>query len=342
MPVLLPLGLLVVLCLWGCEKQSDTVSLTVPPPIIPIAAGPYPEQPADPAWLNMVFLGAGGVHLQNAGQSVLADPFFSNPPIKDWILLRDLVVREDVIDRYLPATNDLDAILVAHAHHDHAMDVPYIAAQVDSTVKVYGSETLRNSLLSVIDPGRLVALNGQAGHWVAINDSLRIMPLLSGHAPHLLGRVFNSDRITQPLAQSPRTVMDWQSGQTLSFVLDFLASGQTRFRVYYQSSAADPMEGYPPHGLPEDGKPVDLALLGVANHNRLQDYPVSLLRVLQPRQVVLLHWDVFWDDYSQTVTQPAPGLDLKALVRKIETVLPADVPVYLPGRGAVLSLQESL
>ncbi|MEN8669171.1 MAG: hypothetical protein ABF318_08615, partial [Ketobacter sp.] len=96
MPVLLPLGLLVVLCLWGCEKQSDTVSLTVPPPIIPIAAGPYPEQPADPAWLNMVFLGAGGVHLQNAGQSVLADPFFSNPPIKDWILLRDLVVREDV------------------------------------------------------------------------------------------------------------------------------------------------------------------------------------------------------------------------------------------------------
>lgn len=335
---------LLLLVLWGCSQEP----LTIPLRITPLATGSYVNLAQDENRLHLVFLGTGGIYLQHAEQAVLGDPFYSNPPILDWLLLRELQVRPLVIDRYLPPTEYLDAILVAHAHHDHAMDVPYIAAKLEPQVKVYGSATLRNSLLSALDPERLVAVNSQAagagrnGTWITINDSLRILPLLSGHAPHLFGKVFNSEVISQPQSQVPATALDWQSGQALSYVVDFLVNGEPRFRVYYQSSAADPPDGLPPQWMLQDGKSVDLALLGIANYNKLEDFPVSLLQALQPGQVVLLHWDVFWDEYSQDITRPVPGLDLITLSRKLEAVLPADIPVYLPDRGAVLSIQESL
>lgn len=319
----------------------------IPARITPLPVAPLPEQPAGTLELDFVFLGTGGMFLRSGGNALLGDPFFSNPPIADWLLLRPLTVRTGVIDRYLPPTDQLRGILVAHAHHDHAMDLPYIASVTPPAVKIYGSDTLRNSLISQVPPERLVALNNLAadqqnkGQWVYLSDGSRVLPIRSGHAPHLLGKVFNSDRVSEPLPQVPQTVLEWQSGQPFSFVIDFLEAGIPRFRVYYQSSAADAPDGMPPTWLLEDGKDFDLALLGIANHGRLQDFPVSILSTLRPHNVVLLHWDVFWDEYSQTETHPVPGLQLTALASKLDSVLAAQTPVYLPQRGAYLRLQVS-
>ena len=337
----LPLGL-VLLALVGCGNE--------PMPARIQALSSASEDPAVPtaSELELVFLGTGGIFLQSGDQALLGDPFFSNPPISDWILMRESPVRTDLIDRYLPSLDAVKAILVAHVHHDHAMDVPYIAGKTDPQVPVLGSETLRNTLFTALEPDRLIALNarasgpGKVGEWVPVNEFIRILPILSGHAPHLFGKVFNSDAVQSPSPSVPKKVVDWQSGQALSFVIDFLQEGQPKFRIYYQSSAADAPDGLPPAWLLQDGKKVDLALLGVANHRRLQEYPTALLQALQPEQVVLIHWDVFWDEYSQQVTQPLPGLDLAGLVQKIEQALPPQVPVYLPERGARLRIQESL
>ena len=336
------LTIALVLYLAGCGQDTIPSRLQYLPPTEADYSSPVTETE-----LEMVFLGTGGIFLRNGDQALLGDPFFSNPPIPDWILNRHAMVKKATIDRYLPPLDSLRAILVAHVHHDHAMDVPYIALKLDPAIKVYGSETLRNTLYRALDPARLESLNTKAagpglpGEWVPINDSLRILPILSGHAPHLFGRVFNSDKVKRPLDAVPQTVLGWESGQTLSFVIDFLRDGQPHFRVYYQSSAADAPNGMPPDGLLEDGKSIDLALLGVANHNRLQEYPVALLQALQPSRVVLLHWEVFWDTYSQQSTEPLPGLDLAGLVQKLERALPPQVPVYLPGRGARILIQEA-
>lgn len=331
-----------LLSLAGCENEPIPARFQALPAATPVS------HPPSTAELDLIFLGTGGVYLQSGQQALLGDPFFSNPPIADWILMRESAVLTDVIDRYLPPVDSVKAILVAHVHHDHAMDIPYIAGKTDPQVPVMGSATLRNTLFSALEPARLQALNAQAagpestGQWVPVNEFIRILPILSGHAPHLFGKVFNSDQVEQPLASVPNTVTGWESGQALSFVIDFLVDGQTRFRVYYQSSAADAPDGLPPSWLLQDGKKVDLALLGVANHRRLQEYPIALLQALQPDRVVLIHWEVFWDEYSQQLTQPLPGLDLSGLAQKIEQALPRDVPVYLPDRGARLRIQESL
>lgn len=342
----LPLGV-VLLALWGCGNEPipariQSLSLTGD-----YATGDYAAAPST-SELELIFLGTGGIYLQHGEQALLGDPFFSNPPITDWVLMRESPVRSDVIDRYLPPLEAVKAILVAHVHHDHAMDVPYIAAKTDPQVPVLGSETLRNTLFSALDPNRLIALNAKAsglektGEWVQVNQFIRILPILSGHAPHLFGRVLNSDAVQSPLPSVPKTVVDWESGQALSFVIDFLQAGQPKFRIFYQSSAADAPDGLPPAWLLQDGKKVDLALLGIANQRRLQEYPIALLQALQPQQVVLIHWELFWDEYSQQVTRPLPGLDLAGLMQKIEQALPPQVPVYLPDRGARLRIQESL
>lgn len=329
---------LLALMLWGCDQPPPPDRLTVLP------SSPLPDA-GDPQSLDFVFLGTGGAYLRSGRHALLADPFFSNPPIADWVLLRPLQVRTEVIDRYLPPMDSVRGILVAHAHHDHAMDIPYIAGKVAPEVSIYGSDTLRNILYSAVDPQRLVSLNaraaghGQSGEWVYLNESLRLLPISSGHAPHFMGKVFNSEAVTQPLAQLPQTVLDWQSGQALSFVLDFLEAGEPVFRVFYQSSAADEPDGVPPAWLLAESKGFDLALLGIANYGKLQAYPRGIVEALQPRHIVLLHWDVFWDDYSQTNTRPVPGLNLDALVQKLSPVLDPVVPVYLPQRGAHLRVQ---
>ncbi|MCP5016676.1 MAG: hypothetical protein GY938_15640 [Ketobacter sp.] len=339
-------GLLLAVILSGCGMEP------LPHRITELSATDFPSTSPASDELDVVFLGTGGVYLRSADNAILGDPFFSNPPISDWVLLRPLQVREDIIDRYLPPLEQLQGILVAHVHHDHAMDIPYIASKAPPHVGVYGSNTLRNSLFSQIAPQRLIALNEmaagqpddgreQSGQWVYLNQQLRLLPVFSGHAPHLMGKVFNSDQITQPLAQVPQTVLDWQSGQALSFVIDFMEGDTPIFRVFYQSSAAEAPHGVPPAWLLQDGKAVDLALLGIANHGRLQNFPLGILEALQPKHVMILHWDRFWDEYTQSETLPAPGLKLAALADKLNSALPADVPVYLPGRGAHLRLKES-
>jgi hypothetical protein len=333
--------LLVALMLAGCNDNTIPSSIT----LLPATTVDNRAEELGDNQLEIQFLGAGGVFLRTRNQSLLGDPFFSNPPLSDWFLLRDLKVRTDVIDHYLPPLDKLQGILVAHAHHDHAMDVPYIAQLAPNAAKVYGSETLKNTLASGVNLARLVSLNqqaagpGQAGEWIYLSPTLRILPILSGHAPHLFGRVLQSESVLSPKPQLPDTILDWQSGQTLSFVIDFLsASEQPQFRIFYQSSASEWLVDTPPDWLLNDGKVVDLALLGVANHKKLEHYPGTTLALLRPRYVMLIHWEVFWDEYNPLNTNAAPGLDLAGLAMKIATQEEPNVPVYLPQRGARLRI----
>lgn len=301
--------------------------------------------PADEDTLQVQFLGAGGVFLRLGSQALLGDPFFSNPPLSHW-LFHTLRVKPEVVDAHLPPLDGVQGILVGHAHFDHALDVPYVAGRLPESVKVYGSETVPNLLAPLLPGTRLVALGahvvqaGAGGQWLYLNPQLRILPIRSEHAPHVGKRLFGGGHVTAPMAAPPRRALDWKAGTNLNYVIDFLADGQVRFRIFYQSSASSAPVGFPPEWLLQDGVPVDLALLCAANYDHVTDYPEGILRTLKPRQVMLIHWEQFWDDYRTDTATPLPGLDFGELEARIRSVLTDGTPVWLPMRGAHIQLDS--
>lgn len=302
--------------------------------------------------LTVQFLGAGGIFLHYRDQSLLGDPFFSNPPIAHWLMLRDLKPRADVIDRHLPPLDQVQGILVGHGHFDHAMDVPYIAGKLPDRVKIYGSDSTRHLLTPQLPVERLVGLDARmarnqiGGEWIYLSPQLRILPIYSEHAPHVANLVLGSGNLQHPLQKPPGDVLDWKAGVNLNYVIDFLdpaADGglsAVAYRLFYQSSASSAPIGFPPVWLLEDGVPFDLALLCAANYSHVADYPQGVLGYLRPRQVVLIHWEQFWDDYSTTSARPMPGVDFADLEQRIRAALGDSIPVRVPPRGGSFELER--
>src|SRR5690606_28205383 len=134
----------------------------------------------------------------------------------------------ETIDRHLPPLDDVKAVLVGHAHFDHALDVPYIATKLKVDARIYGSTTLKNSLATTLTPEQFIdvepnmSVDGHGGRWLEISPHLRVFPIKSNHAPQLGSWLLASGNIVQPQRQLPQDVIDWRSGENVSYLLDWL------------------------------------------------------------------------------------------------------------------------
>ena len=259
--------------------------------------------------LQIQYLGVGGFSIRRGKDAILTAPFFSNPSILRvglWSIQSD----PKQIDTFFPAAEDVSAILVGHAHYDHLMDIPHIAQKHTPHAQIYGSETMKNILAAVLPQERLTALNTvaatdkQTGKWQDIEGTrIRIMAIKSEHAPHfcLFGRrlclKLYQGKVTQPQSRLPRTAWGWKEGQTLAYLIDFMAEDKKSidFRIHYQDAASNPPRGFPPVFVdPGNKKRVDVTILCVPGFNEVENYPEALIQKMRPRFVVLAHWESFF------------------------------------------------
>lgn len=297
-----------------------------------------------PDQLLIQFTGAGGVYMAFNNESLLGDPFYSNPSLSDLILLNDLKPNIALIDQYLPPLDQVKGALIGHGHYDHLMDLPYVLGKLPAPIKAYGSLTMAHLLASAFPPSRLVALNNvmanpstqSPGEWVQVTPTLRFMAIKSEHSPHIAGKVFASDQIVEPLAEMPKDALDWQSGVSLSYLIDWLDSaGKPIQRVFYQTSASSAPVGFAPDHVLADGKRIDAAILCVANFQKSKDYPMALLKKLQPRRVIPIHWEKFWDDYQPGTGEPLSDSELHEFLLELEK---GGFVFHLLQRGSWISL----
>ena len=318
------------------------------PNFIKAELGATKNAPLGDDQLMVQFTGAGGVYITTRDLALLADPFFSNPGLGDLVLLSDLVVDETMIDRWLPPTENVKAVIVGHGHYDHLMDVPSVLERLPEMAKVYASKTSSHMIASKVPASRRVALNSvmassaQRGEWVMVHPRVRILAIESEHSPHMAGMVFASDLIHADAPSLPGDALDWQSGTTLSYVIDFLKEegGDSLFRVFYQSSSSGFPVGAPPQWLIDDGVPFDLAVICMANFDKVDNYPSGVLSQLKPAHVLLTHWEVFWERYLPNEASVLPGLSIESFLAKARKALPKGTPIYLPQRGASITLQK--
>lgn len=292
---------------------------------------------------KLQFIGAGGFYLVLPQGGVLVDPFYSNPGMLSVTSLRSLSPDTETIDRYLPPLGDVKALLVGHAHYDHALDIPYIATKLPPDTRIYGNSTLKNALAAAITSDQFInvepamSIDGNGGQWLEISRHLRVFPIKSNHAPQLGSWLLAAGNIEQPQRQLPKDVIDWRSGENVSYLLDVLDdSGASIYRVFIQTSASSHPNGLPPESILNDGKAVDMAVLCAASYQKMKRYPEYLLEHMTPQKVVLVHWEKFWTPYEPGLATPLPGLDIDRLYQRINAVIPqADVNILQ--RGAVMT-----
>jgi L-ascorbate metabolism protein UlaG (beta-lactamase superfamily) len=308
--------LVVPLCMSGCLRATGpSVSGLVE------AAGPQ----ADP--LHVVYLGSGGWILEHRDAMVLTGPLFTNP---GFVTTGLLPIRSDtaIVDRYMSRydVSSALAILVGHAHYDHLMDVPRVAARHARSARIVGSRTVANTLgtwSGLADRVDLVddSAGDQAmvGRWLRYGDRVRVMALRSHHAPHFDGYTLYRGTRARPLTEEPVWATDWLDGETYAFLIDFMAGADSvAFRVYYQDAVAPPPAGFAPDALIAE-RAVDVALIVPATFDQVDWHPEALVENLQPRRIVLGHWE----DFFSPVEEPARSVrltDLAHFERRLERV----------------------
>lgn len=307
--------LLGVLGVAGCARPGPGVS------------GVVDLAPPDSDALRLVYLGSGGWILEYGDELLLTAPFFSNPGLVR-AGLGPIESKPEIVDDFMGRydVEDAQAILVGHAHYDHAMDVPRVALEHAPRAVVFGGRTVKNTFGTWSGIGaRVQAIDLTAGDaetvgaWHALGPRLRVMALRSRHAAHFDGMTLYQGTRDRPMQRPPRTADEWLDGETLAFLIDFLdPEGAVAFRVYYQDAVVAPPLGSAPDEVIRQ-RPVDVAILVPATFDQVDWHPEALVENLQPRFVLLGHWE----DFFTPIRTPARSImltDLDHFESRLENV----------------------
>lgn len=265
--------------------------------------------------ITLTFLGVGGWLIETPRTRVLTAPLFSNPSI--WrtglgTIRADTAAIVDGLRRFgVDDLSEVSAILSGHAHYDHLMDVPWIAARLSPRARVLVNTTGRRTLAPIadsldLDRSRIVDVSSSAadveggGEWIPLGPDVRLLPLRSDHAPHFAGLTLYDGTRGSDMVRPPRSAEEWLEGETLAFLLEVAAPGGGRpARIYVQDAVAREPWGF----IPPEFAPVDLAILVPATYAEVDWHPEAILENTRARHVVLGHWENF---FAPPSTDPEP------------------------------------
>jgi hypothetical protein len=277
----------------------------------------------DASKVEVRYLGSGGVFIQWQGDAILIGPSFSNHNF----LRAGLWRGRDEKERICKAVKKFDyqnvrAILAGHAHYDHIGDFPIVASDtLIPKVPVYVNASGVNILAGEKAlQGRLRTI--RAYEPINVTNHIVVRPIRSGHAPQFCGRdgfpcryAFGEVKEPWTTPIGKRKLRAMRGGETFAFDIELLdANGARRYRIYYNDSSASSPLG-------QTTGDFDLAILTMAQWNRVRDYPRDLLLTLQPRHVLASHWDNFFrkdDENSKFVFR----LGAPAFLRVVEQNVP--------------------
>jgi L-ascorbate metabolism protein UlaG (beta-lactamase superfamily) len=234
---------LTVLALAGASGFRGNQEL----PQLPTAASVPPGQEAE---LTMRWFGTSTVSISDGPTTIMIDGFFSRPRMRmlafAWLGLPLVRPDQASIDAGLAPLGDetIEAIFVAHAHHDHALDTGRVARRDDA--RVYGSVSVAYIVDQKLDGATVEPI------WDGFSTTIgafEVRVIASPHKPSAFGPAGD---ITQPLPL-PANLRAFRSGPSFSFLIT-----HPRGTVLVMPSAV--IDGAPPT---LEGQSADVVLLGI-------------------------------------------------------------------------------
>ncbi|NLU83289.1 MBL fold metallo-hydrolase [Rhodococcus sp. HNM0569] len=232
--------------------------------------------PAAP--VRATFLGTSSILFDDRTHRVLIDGFLTRPSLPRVVAGR-VAPDLDTIDRTLTRLQvaELDAVVCAHSHYDHALDAPAIAERTgavlvgsESTLNLGRGWGLRNSVLRQVDT-----------HPMRFGDfTLEFVRSVHSHGDRMPGTIDTPLRL-------PARATALKTGECYAISVEH--HGRT---VLVHASA-----GFVPGFLA--GRRADTVYLGVGALGRRDeqfrnDYWDEVVLATGARQVVPVHWDDFF------------------------------------------------
>ena len=254
--------------------------------------------------LTVKFLGTNSIFITDGQSNLMIDPYFTRPNI--WTLgicFAKVSPDRSIIKKTLECAGikRLDAILMTHAHYDHALDIAEVSKLIEEEnankyPKLFGSESIRmvglggglsEKDIEVVTAGRRYEGGGLGRFKVTFLDAAHMT---------IFGSVPFSGRIKKPLTP-PCRVASYKVGKIYAILIEhpfgkILNLGSANYRA---------------NSL--DGIDADYLLLGIGgfdtqsakSKNKFYEGVVVNTR---PKRILFTHWD----DYNIRLDKPVEWL----------------------------------
>ena len=284
------------------------------------------------AAVTVTWLGISTLLFDDGDTQILIDGTFTRIRPTDIAPLQtissDVAAINHALSKY--RIDRLAAIVPAHSHFDHAMDIGYIANRTSAVI--LGSQSTANIAKGAevpVDQYQTLA-DGETRQF----GNFTITLLASRHAPiGTDGEAWFPGSIDSPLRQ-PAHVSAWREGVTWSILI-----GHPRGTTLINGSA-----GYIPGKL--QGVTADVAILGIAGlaglgREYVDDYWQETIAATGARRLIAVHFDDFTAPFGEVVLFPKLADDIIKTAGWLDKLIAAeesDVLIELPPFGQPIEL----
>jgi len=253
--------------------------------------------------MKVTFFGTTTLLFDDGKDQILFDCHFTRPSLVKYISGSEptnTAMADELMK--LHSINRLKAIFVSHSHHDHVMDVPYVANKTGAVV--YGSSSALNVCRGGdVSESQLIEFKAEETYKVG-DYEIKVINSL-----HSKPTIINNDlgqTIDEPLRQ-PARLRDYKEGGSYDFIV------KTKEKTYI----IRPSFNYIEHQL--DGYKCDVLFLGVAGLAKAdkqmeETFFKETVEKVEPQLVIPLHWDNFFSPLDK------PIIGMPSFVEKTEVV----------------------
>jgi L-ascorbate metabolism protein UlaG (beta-lactamase superfamily) len=282
--------------------------------------------------VTVTWLGVTTLLFDDGETQILIDGFISRPSLFETLLgipiASDAPMINYVLNEY--RVQRLAAIIPAHSHYDHAMDIGAIANR--SSASIIGSETTANIARGAGVPEDQIIVVTDATPYTFGNFTVTLIP--SVHAPiGSRGTVPFPGTVDEPL-QAPAPISAWRVGTAYSIVI-----AHPQGKTVVHGSA-----GYVEGALDEIGADVimlSVGLLESLGRDYAEDYWQALVTATGATRVFPVHFDDFTQPFGDIVLMPAlldDFVNTATWLQEFRDTWDKDTQLFLPVFGQPLPL----
>lgn len=252
--------------------------------------------------LSLVWMGAAGFYISDKDNGFYIDPFVSRISMSNFILGKfgkKMKIKKEQVNNWIKKTNGekADAVLVTHAHYDHAADAPFFCKKIDA--KLIGSESTANI-------GRGAGLKEDKIKIMDYNDSVNIgkfkITFFKGdHIKLPLIGIPCKGKIKKPLVP-PVSPHKYKSGKIYSLFIEHPNSN-----IMHHTSAHT-------KNISFNGFEANIFLLGIVEGNDYEEYLKNTLDVTKSKKLIPMHYDDFFVPLERKM-KILPRVNLSRLIQ---------------------------
>lgn len=282
------------------------------------------------------YYGSGCLTIQRSKTVLLTDPYIGNTSGIQ-VLLGRIKTDKEYVDRYInPAAFSMVKMVIAsHGHFNHLMDMPYLSKYIPDTTQIICNRTSKHILGYYNLPQQAMMANDlmgdsqQEGYWFYNEDrSIRTMAFRSGHPDKVAGINSSNRRYTSNVVSEPEMMSDWQEGQTLSFIVDFLEADTIGYRMFFMGAMSEGSLGLFPKYLLKE-KAVDDVFIACTDEIPYATYPGPVIDLTKPKRVFIIQWEKFMRS-KEADFKPISEKGLAAMKAELEKRCAAGTEIIVP------------